>query len=107
MGAALEWADSLGCDIVNSSLGYTQFDDSTQRRTAADLTGQVSRASQAASIAASKGIIVCNSAGNAGRGPWFFIGCPADAKDIIAVGAVDRERNKTTFSSMDPVPTVV
>ncbi len=100
--AALEWADSLGCDIINSSLGYTQFDDSTQRRTAADLTGQVSRASQAASIAASKGIIVCNSAGNAGRGPWFFIGCPADAKDIIAVGAVDRERNKTTFSSMGP-----
>lgn len=100
--AALEWADSLGCDVINSSLGYTKFDDSAQKRTKSDLTGNISRASQAASLAASKGIIVCNSAGNAGRGPWKYVGCPADATDIIAVGAVDIQGNKTNFSSVGP-----
>lgn len=100
--AALEWADSLGCDVINSSVGYTKFDDSTQRRTKSDLTGKTSRASQAASMAASKGIIVCNSAGNAGRGPWKYVGCPADATDIITVGAVDLNGNKTDFSSVGP-----
>lgn len=100
--AALEWADSLGCDVINSSVGYTKFDDSTQKRTKYDLNGKTSRASQAASLAASKGIIVCNSAGNAGRGPWKYIGCPADATDIITVGAVDMQRNKTDFSSIGP-----
>lgn len=100
--AALEWADSLGCDVINSSVGYTKFDDSTQIRTRSDLTGKISRASQAASLAASKGIIVSNSAGNSGRGPWKYVGCPADASDIITVGAVDLQGNKTDFSSIGP-----
>ena len=100
--AGIEWADSLGCDVLNSSLGYTKFDDSTQVRTVDSLNGKVSRASQAAAIAASKGLIVCNSAGNAGRDKWKKIGCPADAYDILTVGAVTIKGEKATFSSFGP-----
>ncbi len=100
--AGLEWADSLGCDVLNSSLGYTKFDDSFQPRTNADLTGKVSRASQAASIAASKGIIVCNSIGNSGRDDWKLMGCPADASDILAVGGVNVKGERAYFSSYGP-----
>lgn len=97
--AGIEWADSLGCDVLNSSLGYTTFDDPNQPRTTADLNGKISRASQAATIAASKGIIVCNSAGNSGNSKWKYIGCPADAEDILAVGGVNVKGERAEFSS--------
>lgn len=100
--AGMEWADSLGCYIVNSSLGYTKFDDSTKTRTYVQLNGQNSRASLAATVAATKGMIVCNSAGNEGRREWKYIGCPADARDILSVGAVDIDRKKAKFSSFGP-----
>lgn len=100
--AGLELADSLGCQIVNSSLGYTEFDDSTQLRTRADLNGRVSRASRAATIAAAKGMIVCNSAGNEGSEKWKYIGCPADAEGILTVGAVGVNGKKAHFSSVGP-----
>ncbi|MBP7102066.1 MAG: S8 family serine peptidase [Bacteroidales bacterium] len=100
--AGIEWADSLGCDVLNSSLGYTKFDDPNQPRTAADLNGKVSRASQAATIAAKKGIIVCNSAGNAGNDKWKYIGCPADAEDILAVGGINVKGERAEFSSYGP-----
>jgi subtilisin family serine protease len=101
--AGLELADSLGCDVINISLGYTQFDDTIQpRRTHADLTGTISRASQAATIAASKGIIICNSAGNEGEKQWRKISSPADAKDILTVGGVDVNGNRAGFSSYGP-----
>ncbi len=100
--AGIELADSLGCDVVNSSLGYTKFDDSLQVRNYSDLNGNTSRASQAASIAASKGLLICNSAGNEGAGKWKYIGSPADAKDIITVGAVDVKGKKARFSSFGP-----
>ena len=100
--AGLEWADSLGCQVLNSSLGYTKFDDTTQVRTRDSLTGQVSRASRAATIAASKGMLVCNSAGNEGGGKWNYIGCPADAEGILSVGAVNTRGQKAMFSSVGP-----
>lgn len=100
--AGIELADSLGCQIVNSSLGYTEFDDSTQLRTRADLNGRVSRASRAATIAAAKGMIVCNSAGNEGAGKWKYIGCPADAEGILTVGAVGVNGKRAIFSSVGP-----
>ena len=100
--AGLEWADSLGCQVLNSSLGYTTFDDTTQVRTRDSLTGRVSRASRAATIAAAKGMIVCNSAGNEGGGKWHYIGCPADAEDILTVGAVNTHGKKAMFSSVGP-----
>ncbi len=98
----LEYADSLGCQVLNSSLGYTTFDDSINQRTYADMTGEVSRASRAATIAASKGLLICNSAGNEGGKKWKYIGAPADAKDILTVGAVNVIRNRAYFSSFGP-----
>ncbi len=101
--AGLEWADSLGCDVINISLGYIWFDDTVQsRRTHADLTGTTSRASQGATIAASKGIIVCNAAGNEGGKQWKKISAPADAKDILTVGAIDNTGMRASFSSYGP-----
>ena len=100
--AGLEYADSLGCQVLNSSLGYTTFDDSINQRTYADLTGEVSRASRGATIAASKGLLICNSAGNEGGKKWNYIGAPADAKDILTVGAVNVKRKRAYFSSFGP-----
>ena len=100
--AGLEYADSLGCQVLNSSLGYTVFDDSINQRTYSDLTGEVSRASRAATIAASKGLLICNSAGNEGAGKWKYIGTPADAKDILTVGGVNDKGKRAYFSSFGP-----
>ncbi len=100
--AGVEWADSLGIYVINSSLGYTKFDDSTKVRVNQDLTGKVSRASIAASFIASKGMILCNSAGNEGGKPWNLIGCPADATDILTVGGVDVTGKRAYFSSYGP-----
>jgi subtilisin family serine protease len=97
-----ELADSLGCDVLNSSLGYTQFDDSTMDHAYADLDGLTLRISIAAGIAARKGMIPVNSAGNSGGGPWHYIGAPADAIDILAVGAVGEDRQQAPFSSFGP-----
>ena len=96
---AAEFADSVGADIINSSLGYTEFDNSTQNHTFADLDGSTAMASIGAEIAASKGIIVCNSAGNSGNNPWLHIAVPADADHILAVGAVDANEVVADFSS--------
>ena len=100
--AGVEYADSLGCQVLNSSLGYTVFDDSVNQRTYADMAGEVSRASRAATIAAAKGLLICNSAGNEGGGKWKYIGAPADARDILSVGAVNVKRKRAYFSSFGP-----
>lgn len=100
--AAAEYADSLGVDVINSSLGYTTFNDTSMNYTYADMNGRVSRASQAADIAFSKGMLVVNSAGNSGNDPWKYIGTPADAFFSIAVGATDYLGNRASFSSFGP-----
>ena len=97
-----EFADSVGADIINSSLGYTTFNLSSQDHTYMDLDGKTSRASKGATIAASKGIIVCNSAGNSGNLDWHYIGVPADADSIITVGGVDSLGIIAPFSSRGP-----
>ncbi|MDD4428773.1 MAG: S8 family serine peptidase [Paludibacter sp.] len=98
----LEFADSLGVDVINSSLGYTQFDDATMNFTYADMNGQVSRASRAAYLASCKGIIVCTSAGNEGNKTWKYISSPADADGILTVGAVNTSGTIAAFSSFGP-----
>ncbi|MBR4136422.1 MAG: S8 family serine peptidase [Bacteroidales bacterium] len=101
--AGLEWADSLGCQVLNSSLGYTTFDDTVaQRRSYEDLNGLESRASRAASVASVKGMIICNSAGNAGSQKWKYLGTPADANGILTVGAVMGDSTVAGFSSWGP-----
>ncbi|MCB0770439.1 MAG: S8 family serine peptidase [Flavobacteriales bacterium] len=100
MGAEL--ADSLGCDVLNTSLGYTEFDDSTMDHSYADLDGRTLRISIAAGIASRKGMIPVNSAGNSGSSPWHFISAPADAIDILTVGAVGDLEQHAPFSSFGP-----
>ena len=100
--AALEYADSIGADIVNSSLGYTQFSEETMNYTYEDLDGQQSRASRAADLAVAKGIFVVSSAGNSGAGSWRFVGTPADSKEIFSIGAITAEGKRARFSSFGP-----
>jgi serine protease AprX len=100
--SAAEYADSAGADIINSSLGYTRFDDSSQDHSYADLDGNTTPITRAADMAASKGMVVCNSAGNEGAGPWFRISAPADADSILAVGAVDATSIYVPFSGKGP-----
>jgi subtilisin family serine protease len=95
----IEKADSLGADIANSSLGYTTFDDKRMDYTAKDLNGIRSPASRAAALAVEKGMIVCISAGNSGGDSWRYIGTPADAPGVIAVGALDQKDKRAFFSS--------
>jgi len=99
---AVEYADSAGVDIINSSLGYSLFDDTLQNHSYADMDGNTTPISIAADIAASKGILVVTSAGNSGSRPWTYITAPADADSILAVGAVDANRVKSDFSSFGP-----
>lgn len=97
-----EIADSVGADIINSSLGYTDFDDPGMNFSYADMNGKVARSSIAAELAAKKGIIVCNSAGNSGTLAWKFLSSPADAHSVISVGSVDLAGNSSSFSSYGP-----
>jgi subtilisin family serine protease len=97
-----ELCDSIGCDVLNTSLGYTTFDDATQDHVYGDLNGLVSRMTRAADIATRKGMIPVNSAGNSGIQPWHYISVPADAFDILAVGAVNDDRELASFSSRGP-----
>ena len=102
--AALEYADSLGADIINSSLGYTTFSDPSMNYSYENLDGKTSIATQAAEIAFSKGMIVVNSVGNEGNTPWKYLDIPADGKSVLAVGATDEAGYKTKFSSYGPTP---
>ena len=100
--AAAEFADSVGADIINSSLGYTTFDDSTQNHTYSDMDGNTTIITKAADLAFTKGMLVVNSAGNSGNNSWFYIGAPADGNNVLSIGAVDHDGNYAQFSSRGP-----
>lgn len=97
-----EWADSLGTDIISSSLGYSEFDNSRYNHRYTDMDGRTTLVSKAAAWAASKGIICIISAGNQGSDSWKYITAPADADSILSVGAVDRTGLRASFSSIGP-----
>ena len=99
---AAERADSLGVDVINSSLGYNQFDDPSMDYTYQDLNGKTAVVSRAAHMAYLRGILVMNSAGNDGDDPWKYIIVPADAEGVIACGAVDDSGIRSSFSSIGP-----
>lgn len=99
---AAEFADSAGVDIINSSLGYNDYDDAPDYYHQRDLDGQTALISRTASMLAKKGIILVNSAGNSGMGPWKKISFPADANDILTVGAVNMEKKNAPFSGVGP-----
>lgn len=100
--AAAEFADSSGADIINTSLGYSIFNDSTQNHTYDDMDGNTARVTRAADLAVSKGMIVIASAGNQGNVQWRHITAPADGDSVLTVGAVDRGGLLASFSSRGP-----
>ncbi|MEP6952022.1 MAG: S8/S53 family peptidase [Ginsengibacter sp.] len=100
--AAAERADSIGVDVISTSLGYTQFDNPVFNHTYADMDGNTTIAARAADFAAKKGMIVVAAAGNDGADAWHFISTPADADSILAVGAVDATGTVGNFSSYGP-----
>jgi hypothetical protein len=100
--AAAEFADSLGADIISSSLGYCTFDDPLMDYKFSDMDGNRAFVTQAADIAASKGILVVNSAGNERNKTWIRIIAPSDGDSVLAVGAVDGNKTISAFSSAGP-----
>ena len=99
---AAERADSLGVDVINTSLGYTTFDNSNYNYTYADMDGETTFISRGAKIAASKGMLLVTSAGNSGSSAWNYIGAPADVDGVFSIGAVDANENIASFSSFGP-----
>lgn len=100
--AGAELADSVGVDIINSSLGYSTFDYPEMNYSYADMNGNTAISTRGADMAAAKGILVVNSAGNSGNKPWHYITAPSDADSILAVAAVDSLGNYASFSSTGP-----
>lgn len=103
--AALEWFDSLGIKLVNSSLGYADgYDDPAENYLPENVDGKSTAITRAAQIAAKeKGMLIIVSAGNDGRKPFRVISLPADAESVLAVGATDyKTMLKLGFSSIGP-----
>lgn len=97
---AVEYADSLGVDAITSSLGYFEYDINSQSPHPSELDGSSRLISRGASIAAEKGIMVFCSAGNEGNSNWKSLTFPADARNIYTVGAVDKDKIRSNFSSI-------
>lgn len=97
-----EYADSAGADLISSSLGYTTFDNPVYDHSYADMNGNTTVISRMADLAAKKGILVVNSAGNDGSGSWRYIGAPADGDSVLSVGAVNNSGIIASFSSYGP-----
>lgn len=100
--SAAEYADMVGADIINSSLGYTTFDDPSQNHTYSDLNGDTAPATIGADIAASRGMLVVNSLGNEGSSSWYYLSVPSDGDSVMGIGAVDGSGNYASFSSHGP-----
>ena len=100
MGA--EYADSAGVDVISSSLGYTTYDNPAYNHTYASMNGNTTVITRGADVAAKKGILVVNSAGNDGSSSWRYIGAPADGDSVLSIGAVNSSGLIASFSSFGP-----
>jgi len=94
-----EYADSVGCDLINTSLGYCEFDDTLMNHTYGQLDGKTLRISKAVNLAVDKGMVVVCSAGNEGGKPWRHIVAPSEAEKALSVAAVDGKEGVAAFSS--------
>jgi subtilisin family serine protease len=99
---AAERADSLGVNVINTSLGYTTFDNSNYSHTYSDMDGKTTFISRGAEIGASRGMILVNAVGNEGNVSWKYMGAPADAVAVFSIGAVSASENIASFSSFGP-----
>lgn len=99
---ATERADSAGVDIISSSLGYNTFDLPAMNYDKSDLDGETAVITKAATWAADRGILVVVSAGNEGANSWHIITAPADAQNVLAVGAVNSAGERSPTSSIGP-----
>ncbi|HEY9113172.1 MAG TPA: S8 family serine peptidase, partial [Bacteroidales bacterium] len=100
--SAAEFADSVGADVINSSLSYVDYDMTEWSHDYEDMNGVTCISTIGADIAVSKGIFVCNSAGNSGNDSFPWIGAPADGFDVFAVGALKDNGQRASFSSIGP-----
>lgn len=98
--AAIEFADSVGVDVINTSLGYFSFDNPSDNYTYRELDGHHALMSREASKAADKGMILVCSAGNSGASSWKKITTPGDAENVLTVGAIDKKGVLAPFSSV-------
>lgn len=98
--AAVEFADSVGVDVINTSLGYYSFDDKSKDYRLRDLDGSHALMSRQASHVADKGMVLVCSAGNSGAGSWKKITPPGDAENVLTVGAIDKKAVLAPFSSI-------
>lgn len=99
---AAEFADSLGVDMIVSSLGYHTFDDASLSHTYDQLDGKSSIVAKTANLAFARGILLVTSVGNEGNGKWRRIGTPSDAPSVIGIGACDENGFRAQFSSVGP-----
>jgi len=99
---ALERSDSLGVDVVNTSLSYRVFDNPNYDYSYEDLNGQTTFSARGANIAFDKGMILVNSAGNDGNSSFPTVGTPGDSPGTLTVGAVSSNGNYAYFSSIGP-----
>ncbi|WP_303318028.1 S8 family serine peptidase [Flavivirga abyssicola] len=96
---AVERADSLGVDVINTSLGYTTYDNPNYSYTTANMDGNTAFITKGANIAFEKGMLLVNSAGNSGNSSWGIVGAPADAAGVFSIGAVQANGTYASFSS--------
>lgn len=99
---AAERADSAGVDVINASLGYNTFDDSSMDYTYQNMDGRTSVVAKAAAKVLERGVSVVVAGGNEGGNSWHYILTPADAKGVLASGSVDITRSRSPFSSFGP-----
>ncbi|NDV66488.1 S8 family serine peptidase [Bacteroides sp. 224] len=97
---AIEFADSVGVDVVNTSLGYFDFDDPFTDYRLRDLTGKYAMISRQAAHVANKGMVLVCSAGNAGSSSWKKLTPPSDAEHVLTVGAIAKNGKLASFSSV-------
>lgn len=97
--AGAEMADSIGADLISSSLGYYEFDNTQYNHTQSQLGKGEVFISQAAAIGAKKGMLICCAAGNEGGTSWNAIDFPADVVDVFTVGASTSSLTAAYFTS--------
>ncbi len=100
--AAAEFADSVGADIITTSLGYNTFQDGVGDLSYSDMDGNTALVTRAADMAAKKGLLVVTSAGNEGNSSWKHVLAPADGDSVLTVGGVDVNGNYVSFASQGP-----